>query len=650
MPTNISAGTATALGALPADISQDVTTAGAAVPVWFSYTAGPTDVTISVLALAVSGTNYRPSTTVWLGPSGAPVQYLPALPLQAGHDTPMVIPVSNGVIYYIKVEPDGFSIDPPGSNLRFRAFANPTTAVAAGDLLIPDDTDPLPAIVLDPTTGDAKRYQRMTVGEEGDILTTGYVALSNDDVLTDPHRIYIYDPTLTLVTFTAVNAGNTQISIRGDSTKFFFSENVIGNPDSLVRTISTAGVIGGTSWAITGKKISTIAPNRTGTILYYSEGNVGNPIKRWDLVNNIALSDLVAAPASHFADKDLYVLADDTILVTWTNSGVDYSIRNYATDGTLLHTFAFTPAGTRTDGPRVALGSDDPLSFWVWATGTVAGDFVSRFKHFRVSDGATIATFDVFVFESAIGPAGTGNQATLQQFGNSKSCPFMVMRAANVIPTTATLTVQKITLPITDPTASFDFTGTGAGVTPSFSLVGGASVVFSALVPGTYGVAETGLPFGWVALSHTVSNGDPINAIVLVAGDDVTVTFYNRDTNAAPAVFRRLETRRMRRAPHLNADHTRMVFNSFELLAQVGVGLSEGQGSDPVMLMRYSDDGGWTWSEYKRTSLGALGAYRTRVRWTRLGQARDRVFEVVVSDPVDCSLVNAYVDASKGTS
>ncbi len=108
--------------------------------------------------------------------------------------------------------------------------------------------------------------------------------------------------------------------------------------------------------------------------------------------------------------------------------------------------------------------------------------------------------------------------------------------------------------------------------------------------------------------------------------------------------------RRLRRAPHLNQLHRRMTFSSFEILAQVGEGLLFGQGIDPQIILRWSDDGGRTWSQEHSTALGKIGEYRTRVLWRRLGQARDRIFEVVVSDPVDAALITAYVNANVGTS
>jgi hypothetical protein len=41
------------------------------------------------------------------------------------------------------------------------------------------------------------------------------------------------------------------------------------------------------------------------------------------------------------------------------------------------------------------------------------------------------------------------------------------------------------------------------------------------------------------------------------------------------------------------------------------VGLSSGQGSAPVALLSWSDDGGHTWSNEHEASMGAVGEYKT---------------------------------------
>lgn len=63
-----------------------------------------------------------------------------------------------------------------------------------------------------------------------------------------------------------------------------------------------------------------------------------------------------------------------------------------------------------------------------------------------------------------------------------------------------------------------------------------------------------------------------------------------------------------------------------------------GQGSSPLVGLRYSDDGGHSWSNWKYASTGARGYYSTPPRWNRLGQVKGpygRLWQVRISDPVD---------------
>lgn len=84
--------------------------------------------------------------------------------------------------------------------------------------------------------------------------------------------------------------------------------------------------------------------------------------------------------------------------------------------------------------------------------------------------------------------------------------------------------------------------------------------------------------------------------------------------------------------------------HSLQLDCESGVGLQNGQGSDPQVMLRWSDDGGHTWSEEHWTSMGQIGEYFRRVIWRRLGMTqklRDRVYEVSGTDPVKIAIVGA---------
>ena len=108
--------------------------------------------------------------------------------------------------------------------------------------------------------------------------------------------------------------------------------------------------------------------------------------------------------------------------------------------------------------------------------------------------------------------------------------------------------------------------------------------------------------------------------------------------------------RRVRRAPHLTRELRRQFFHSLQIQFQPGVGLSTGQGEDPQAMLRYSDDGAHTWSDVITTPIGRMGEYNARAIWRRLGQARDRVFEVAVTDPVYAPIISANIEMSEGAS
>ena len=104
--------------------------------------------------------------------------------------------------------------------------------------------------------------------------------------------------------------------------------------------------------------------------------------------------------------------------------------------------------------------------------------------------------------------------------------------------------------------------------------------------------------------------------------------------------------KRIRSCPHVHKDRLRILVHKFEVDMEFGTGLNSGQGADPQMMLRYSDDGGHTWSNELLSSVGKIGEYFARAVWRRLGFTRDRVFEVSVTDPVKVVLINAHVDAT----
>lgn len=108
---------------------------------------------------------------------------------------------------------------------------------------------------------------------------------------------------------------------------------------------------------------------------------------------------------------------------------------------------------------------------------------------------------------------------------------------------------------------------------------------------------------------------------------------------------------RIRSSPHVTAGLDRVFYQRFQLDIMAGVGMDgSGQGSDPQVILQFSDDGGYTWSNEKWASFGAIGARLTRAIWRRLGMSRDRVFRVTITDPVKVVILGAEIDLEREAS
>jgi len=98
--------------------------------------------------------------------------------------------------------------------------------------------------------------------------------------------------------------------------------------------------------------------------------------------------------------------------------------------------------------------------------------------------------------------------------------------------------------------------------------------------------------------------------------------------------------------PHYDEARRLIAHAQLELDMEVGVGTQSGQGQNPKVMLQYSDDGGRTWSSELWRDLGAVGKYNSRVKWNKLGMARDRVYKIRVSDPILVQINEAVLNGS----
>lgn len=99
----------------------------------------------------------------------------------------------------------------------------------------------------------------------------------------------------------------------------------------------------------------------------------------------------------------------------------------------------------------------------------------------------------------------------------------------------------------------------------------------------------------------------------------------------------------LRRTPHVWARESREYVTQSRIQIEFtpGVGLQTGQGSNPQMMLRWSNDGGFSWSNEHWSSIGLAGQTKYRAVWNRLGVSWDRVYEGVFTDPVPRDIIGA---------
>lgn len=114
---------------------------------------------------------------------------------------------------------------------------------------------------------------------------------------------------------------------------------------------------------------------------------------------------------------------------------------------------------------------------------------------------------------------------------------------------------------------------------------------------------------------------------------------------------------RVRRAPHIVADYKQEYFSSLQIYFEPGVGpfnLYKRQNDPtsgvrfPQASMRWSNDGGSTWSNEYWRDVGSVGQYLQRAIWRRMGRTRDRIYELRLTDPVKWVIVSAELQGEAG--
>jgi len=99
---------------------------------------------------------------------------------------------------------------------------------------------------------------------------------------------------------------------------------------------------------------------------------------------------------------------------------------------------------------------------------------------------------------------------------------------------------------------------------------------------------------------------------------------------------------------HIHAQGNRgITINSLEIGMETGLGTQTGQGSSPKVMLQMSGDRGHSFGPELQGDIGAAGHYDTRVRWHRLGQWRDVVARIRITDPVPRVITDEALDITQ---
>ena len=442
-PTNNLWTGAIDLGTAPATATQRVDVGGMVMTVWYKWTAPITGMA-SVWAYGEVNV-YKPNMAPYLSPNVVD-NYMGIgtyVNSNGGLTPPIQMPTRAGETYL-------FGVSTPFQNMTIAAPANLTikvsmfaayTIVPRESIAINDDNTPqtrgdgtydTAPLVLHSTTADytpMRFVPSFTPGETGDCLNDGTSLVGNDDT-NDPLALFRYDSQFLPLGSTAIaSLASVLEDIRANRAlgKFFVLYYDNGHPSlPHIARVSATGTIEWTSSALAvSSAVLCIATSPDGTIGYFCDLKTPAAVRRWDLVNDVALSDFVVEPNGGFG-SDMLVLSDGSVIVYIASGSVLLQqIRRYSAAGVLLRTWSTTDLGVTSfsgSDSRMSQSIDD-MTFWYRNAGT-EGVFI---KIDAVS-GAVLKRIKTAVFEWGKSSAIYMTPADPPvMFGHSGSCTFWIV-------------------------------------------------------------------------------------------------------------------------------------------------------------------------------------------------------------------------------
>jgi hypothetical protein len=328
----------------------------------------------------------------------------------------------------------------------------------------------------------------------------------------------------------------------------------------------------------------------------------------------------------------------DTMALKYVFTGVDTNLCRIATGYTLLDPVAANEAPVADAGPDQTVdfgtvvqlagsatddGQPDPPAALTYAWSKVSGPGSVTFSNANIA--APTVTFGengVYVLRLTVDDSALNDTDDVQ---------ITVNNTAPVVDAGDDQQITQNQRANLAGSATDDGMPLPAALTYTWSKISGpGTVTFEDASSATTSAAFSQI--GTYVLRLTVSDG------ALSGFDEMSVV-------VGPRLMRRLRV-----APHIASETNQVGIDRFRLDLEAGVGLASGQGQDPQLMLRWSNDGGQTFGNEHWQSAGRQGQYRARAQWFRLGAARDRVFELSVSDPVPYRILGAFLEVRGGKS
>lgn len=672
-PTNTTRLTAELI-TLPHSGTQNVTDSGTTYEVWYKFVAD-TDGVVKFYGSGGRTTGYQPWIDIFENASTD--IYNNFQQNWSSINCPVYVPVTAGNTYYLNFYMVGLPFVATAVLTLSVAYV-PSFNIQPGDFItnmeVDSDAEGPICVLRGNASQQVRQYKQVaapaeTRGQDGlPHGPTGSVFVNGNCWWIDDQygNLKIYDSTLTHVITLDDFDGEIPIGGVSRAADHIWTYHRFGGTSylrafddagTMVREVSTATDLG---------SLDQCGVNEAESIFYYNPGGT-TTIKRWDLDGNTAMADLVSDTAGYRLE-DLLVLEDDTILVVWheeTGPPYDVKVKHYDTAGLVLQTFEFGDFWRSSlNPPRIgfALEPDNNSHFWI-ALKPQGQNEVSLIKKVKISDGSYATELEhvnylsgtyLGIDNALMISSSNGTQDLVTNNGIEIDIEVVGLAVAAFADGSGTQPQLQFGTD-SDPdlyaqVADFVDAPAGSGFNFPGTLPAGADFRRTALA--ATGTGTGSLRYGLYRPDTLGPLGSEKAYALMLARVAVEPEPPDHDQNGPDGVSDAnttvVQLVRLRRSPHL-ADENQFVFYSqFVLDVQAGVGTESGQGYIPTLRLRWSDDGGSTWSNGQQMGVGKMGAYQFRCIARRLGRARVRTWEVTQSDPVESVWISAYLELEEG--